>query len=88
MHAVTVKGVVGGVKHGWHHAAAVGDWTVTKTETGWSLVATIRSSDVYRIAQRPLTFEAKHATGAWRWPVRELQISGATLMASLGPLEK
>lgn len=86
----TVRGVSAVVRHGYHAAAQVGDWTVSRLEggSGWSLVATVRSSDGFRMTQRPLTFEARHATGAWRWPVHALRIEGASLTATLGPMEK
>jgi hypothetical protein len=87
-HSVTVSGVVGSLKWSYHEAATVTAWTVTRAGDAWHLTATIGTSDPSRVSQRPLRFVAPHATGAWRWPIQELQISGASLTAVLGPPER
>ena len=85
--SVTVTGVTGSLKWAYHEAAVVNSWAVTRTEGVWRLSATIASSHPSRVSQRPLKFVAPHATGVWTWPVTELQISGASLNAVLGPRE-
>lgn len=83
-----ITGVTASLRWGYTSAAALGAWTLTKREDGrWSLKAAIVSLDTFRVAQRPLVFEAPHAKGAWRWPVLELQAAKASLTATLGPHE-
>jgi len=84
---VTIGGVTGSLRWGYHEAAVLASWTLTNTTEGWTLTATVVSVDAFRVSQHPLVFLAPHASGAWRWPVKELQIMGATLTASLGPKE-
>lgn len=84
---VTVTGVTASLRWGYHQAAALADWTVTKTADGWSLVATVAASDTFRLAQQPLVFVAPHQDGSWRWPIVALQITGASCSAALGPKE-
>lgn len=87
--AWTVRGVEGALRWGYHAAGALGAWTVTKGDDGaWSLSATVVSLDTFKAAQRPLSFVATHATGAWRWPIETLEIQGAALTARLGPKER
>lgn len=84
----TVSGVQGILRHGYHKAGTLGAWTVTRNEGTWTLSASIVETDAFRISQRPLAFVAQHQHGMWRWPiVGELQITGASLTAVLGPKE-
>ena len=85
---MTVTGVTADLRWGYHRAGTLRAWTVTKSDEIWSLTATVVSADAFRVAQRPLVLVAPHAHGAWRWPVVELQIAGASLTATLGPPEK
>lgn len=87
---VTVRGVNASLRWGYAQAAALRDYTVVREDEHkqWSVSATVVSSDAFRIAQRPLAFIAPHAKGVWRWPIQELQISGDSLTASLGPPER
>lgn len=87
-HSVTVSGVTGLLKWSYHEAGTLGAWTVAKAEGVWTLSATVVKADAFRVSQRPLRFVAPHANGAWIWPITELQISGASLTAVLGPPEK
>jgi len=82
---MTFSGVDGVVSWGYYRAATVGPWTAEKGESGWSLTATVTEMDTFRVSQRPLTFVASHAKGAWRWPIESLEIQGASLSAMLGP---
>lgn len=75
------------LRHGYHVAGTLGAWTVTKTEHGWTLTASVLTSDAFRVSQRPLAFVAKHQTGLWCWPITTLQMTGASLSAELGPME-
>ena len=85
--AVEVSGVVAALRWGYHEAATLGPWTARKDGAGWRLEARVGSVHTFRVTRRPLVFEARHATGAWRWPVIELQVQADALTAQLGPLE-
>jgi hypothetical protein len=90
-HAFTVRGAVAYVEWGYHRAATVADWTLTRMEagSGWTLAGTVRETDALRLAQRPLVFVAPHARGRWRWPIVDaLEIRGASCTATLGPKER
>ena len=84
----TIAGVTGSLKWVYHTAATLASWKVVRSEGSWMLTATVVSADAFRVSQRPLAFVAPVSTGAWRWPVEELQITGATLSARLGRKEK
>ncbi len=83
-----ITGVTASLRWGYTQAATLGAWTTKKREDGkWSLSAAVLTSDTFKVAQRPLVFEAPHAKGAWRWPVLELQVVDGSLTATLGPHE-
>jgi hypothetical protein len=82
---MTVRGLTGQVTWGYHLAGSVSQWTVEKSDGGWSLSATVVNPDAFRLSQRPLVFVAPHKDGSWRWPIVSLQIEGAALTAQLGP---
>jgi len=84
-HHVTDRGINGAIKWSYHDAAVFAAWTVTRAGAEWTLAGTLKSSDDFRVSQRPLKFVAPHADGVWTWPVEELQITGASLTAKLGP---
>lgn len=85
---VTVRGVNGSLMLGYQIAGSLGAWTVTRSDDVWSLTATVVNTNAFRISQRPIVFEARHAKGVWRWPITSLQIAGASLTAVLGPPER
>ena len=86
--ALEIEGVAASLRWSYSQAAALGPWTLTKRDDGnWSLAAAIVAVDTFKVAQRPLVFEARHAKGAWRWPVLELQVVNGSLSATLGPHE-
>jgi len=85
---VTVTGVEGMLRWGYHPAGTLGAWTVARDGTSWTLTAAVVTKNAFRVSQRPLAFEVRHATGVWRWPIQSLQIAGASLTAVLGPPEK
>lgn len=80
-----IKGVHGQIKWAYHVAAEVNGYTVSRSpEKRWSLRATVAQADEFKLAQRPLMFVALHQQGEWRWPIETLEVSGATVSASLG----
>lgn len=86
-HQLTVTGVAGSLRWGYHQAASLSAWTVTRTPDGWSLTATVVHADAFRLTQRPLVFVAPTQAGVWRWPLVAWVITGASLEATLGPKE-
>jgi hypothetical protein len=81
---LTVTGAAGRLFWGYHPAGTLRAWTVAKVDDHWTLTATVDQIDAVRVSQRPLTFVTPNA---WRWPVLELQIAGASLHARLGQKE-
>mgnify|MGYP001562449127 CR=1 FL=1 len=84
---VTIPGGEAFLRWGYYPAATLHAWTVTKQASGWTLAATVTTTDTFRVSQRPLVFAAPTAKGVWRWPIVSLQIEGASLTAVLGPKE-
>jgi hypothetical protein len=78
-----VTAAAGKLVWGYHPAAVLRDCTLTRGAHQWALSATIESADAFRVTQRPLTFVVRND----RWPVQELQMTGASLTATLGPKE-
>lgn len=84
--SVTIRGVVGELRWGYHHAATVRDWTAVRTSPTdpGSLTATIVDVDAYRVSQRPIVF-VPHKDKPWAWPIASLQIADGVLNAQLVP---
>lgn len=83
-----LRGIVGHVKWHYYTAAAINGYTVTcdRDTKVWSLVATVVMRDAFKLAQRPLVFEAPHKTGVWKWPILAHTITDTgRLTATLGP---
>jgi hypothetical protein len=81
----SITGVVGQIKWSYYVAAALNDYTVTRSETGeWRLSGTVVLSDAFKLAQRPLMFVAPHAKGEWRWPILDLDLGANQVRARLG----
>jgi hypothetical protein len=77
--AVALRGEAARIDWGYYVAASLGAWTM---DAG-TLVATVQTVDTFRASQSPLTLVIRQA----RHPIAELQISGGTLTARLGPQE-
>lgn len=82
---MTITGANGVLQWGYHRAAQVPQWSVIREEGQWTLSGTVESVDAFRVTQRPLKFVTPNN---WRWPIVELQMTGASLTAVLGPKEK
>lgn len=88
MHNLTWTGAEAQVRWGYHSAATLRDWTVSRDEHGsLKLYASVVRADAFRLSQRPLVFVVNHPKGSWRWPITELQNEGASVRATLGPKE-
>lgn len=87
-HVLTMRGVEGSIEWGYHRAARVTGWTLTREPEGLTLTGTVSQADTFRLTQKPLTFRVARNTGAaWTWPIRELQLAADALTARLGPKE-
>lgn len=85
----TFKGPVGEVRWSYHTAATLKDWTLSVEQGVSRLTAQVVSSDAFRVSQQPLTFVVPRSSGpAWRWPIQSLQVSGPSVVATLGPPEE
>ena len=87
---MTIRGVVGSVRWGYHRAADVRSWVVSRHPTTkvWTLRAVVVRADPFLGARSELHFVAPLKGGrAWQWPIRELRMGGGTLAAQLGPVE-
>jgi hypothetical protein len=82
-----ITGDEAAIRWGYHRAAALRAWTVAQGDGSCVLTATIQTADHYRLSQQPLVFEVQRPASVWRWPILELQVSGVSLTATLGPKE-
>ena len=88
MHNLTWTGTAAQLRWGYHSAATLRDWTVSKDEHGsLRLSASVVRANTFQLSQRPLVFVVSHPKGFWRWPVTELQNEGASVSGTLGPKE-
>lgn len=93
---VTVQGIHGTLRWGYHVAATIRDYTVTRTRRHATLTGGVVSFNraftgpdgfVGAAKQPPLYFVAQIQGGAWQWPVKRLEITDRTVRAELGPQE-
>jgi hypothetical protein len=82
-----LRGTVGAVKWHYYTAAAINGYEITRSEAGTHrLTATVVLNDAFKLSQRPLTFEAPHKHGVWKWPIVGFTIAeSGQLTATLGP---
>lgn len=87
-----VRGHRGALLWGAGDAARLGEWSARRAQRGgaWSLRASVLWHDSYRLQQVPLIFTAPRTSaprGQWCFPVipKSLRITGASLVAQLGP---
>lgn len=85
-----IRGVVGQVKWGYHNAAAIDGYTVSrdKATKRFSLVGTVVLSDSFKLKQKPLRFVAPFVTkdgkpSAWEWLITEFELQGGVMRARL-----
>ena len=86
---LTLRGVHGRIDWEYAEAAVIQGYAVTRIGEAWSLRATAVRIDRFRLRQRPLMFVARHARGAWMFPIEQIvDVQGQTVTARLGaPLE-
>ncbi len=82
---ITISGPEGVLRWGWHQAARLRSWTMTRNEAGqWTVTGTLAEVNDYAVSQRPLTFVTPKGLV---WQITELQLRGASCVAVLGPQE-
>lgn len=85
---LVIRGAEASIRWGYHAAATLSPWTITREDGGpYRLSGTLTTTNPYRLSQRPLVVVVPHQAGAWRWPITELQMTGASIAATLGPKE-
>lgn len=80
---MTITGHQGEIRWGYLPAITFGPWSYSGEGKTGTLTAQIVSCDEFRVQQRPLAAVVPAGRATWRWAVSSLQISGATLTASL-----
>lgn len=83
----SIRGVVGQIRWSYYIAATINNYTVTRADDHWTLVATVVLSDAFKLSQQPLIFVAPHAKGEWRWPILSCALQNGALSARLGQME-
>ena len=87
---VTLRGVEGSIAWGYHTAAVVTAWTITKAGRGgaWALSAVVARADPFKLRQADLKFTAPRKGGYFCWPVLSVTfVEASRLAATLGPPE-
>jgi hypothetical protein len=88
---VTLRGQAGAITWGYHTAAALRAWIVTKDDKGaWRLEAGVDRADRLQLRQAPLLFTAPRIGRIGRacWPIRTVTLEAERLTAELGPPER
>lgn len=86
-----VRGVIGSVRWGYHRAADLRAWVVSRDPVtkDWRLRAQVVRADPFLGARSALHFVVPLKGGrAWTWPVLELRIAGGQCAARLGPIDQ
>lgn len=79
------SGPTGEIRWSYLPAVVFGPWKAEIGPAGGTLTAQIVRVDAYRSAQTPLTLVLPTGRTSARWPVVTLQISGPSLLATIGP---
>jgi hypothetical protein len=82
-HSLKVNGHEGSVRWGYLPAVSFGPWQYEGVGKVGTLIAQIVSCDEFRVSQTPLVVVVPAGRAEWRWSVRNLQINGSTLTASV-----
>lgn len=88
---ITIRGARASIVWGYRTAAALSAWTISKEGPQWILRATCEGVDRFMVRQTTptLIFTAPRHYGQSCWPiVGDVQLSGMTLVATLGKPEQ
>lgn len=80
---LTANGHEGTIKWSYLPAVTFGPWRYESHGASGTLTAEIVSCDEYRVTQTPLVAVVPMGRAEWRWSVRDLQIHGSSLTASV-----
>jgi hypothetical protein len=80
---LTASGHEGRIKWSYLPAITFGPWRYEGEGSSGTLTAEIVSCDEYRVTQTPLVAVVPMGRAEWRWSVRDLQIHGSSLTASV-----
>jgi hypothetical protein len=78
-----VRGPGGTLWRGYHAAASLGRWTLTRTDAGWDLDAVVQTRHPIWAASGPFEVELTAPSIRWRWPIASLDCTGETAHAAL-----
>lgn len=85
---LTLRGLEGALIYGYHTAAVLTAWTISRRGGQWALSATLTRSHPLYVKQRPLTFNAPRKGGYWSWPIVALSVGERSIQATLGQPEQ
>lgn len=81
--SLNVSGQEGTIRWSYLPVVSFGRWSYEGVGKVGTLTAQIVSCDEFRITQRPLVVVVPAGRAEWRWSVRDLQINGSTLTATV-----
>lgn len=84
---LTIRGARASMTWGYHTAATMRAWSVTRTKDGWALQAGIDRADRFLLGRKPLIFTAPRRGGFFCFPVKAVTVGREALTATLGPPE-
>jgi len=83
-----IEGVIAELRWGCYTAAGIHGYRLSwkRTARQWSLSATVVLADAFKIAQRPLVFDAAVRDAQWEFDVQSFDLAGlhGPLTARLG----
>ena len=81
------------IQWGYQVAVAIGRWTLTvgrpddRQPTARLFEGDVKACHGIAVTQRPLALVIPRPTGAWRWPIQQLELTDTSVVAMLGPKE-
>lgn len=74
----------------WSYAVAaeVERFEVQQAGKKLTLSAQLKTADVFKLRQSPLTFEVAVRGGRWTWPIQTLTVGDKRATATLLPMQK
>lgn len=76
------------MRWGYRDALTFAAWRFQGTSEGGTITATVVDAHEFHLTQLPLTVAVDVGRAPWRWPVSDVQVSGAMVTISVGPLER
>jgi hypothetical protein len=85
-HDVTLRGRAASLAWGWHTAARVTAWSLTRAKKSptWVLSARAVELDPFKCRQPDLLFAVPRKGGYWVFPVQSLTVQGTSITGTLG----